>query len=400
MGALYRYVPIWDSTYAPSRQLEYKLLDALKEGADVRKLRELFAKTDCKSLNEAKNNFTEYEINKAFEYCAKNNLLPQLKYLGHWRKNRSNYYAILSAVENGHASIIEYFVKETGFEPANTWVDVAAENGHINLVEYFINLGCDPTHTKNSPLKKSIKGGHVILIRYLIENCGCKPIEDDKVIEECAKFGNLGILKYLEQQGFRSQDGYVLDHAAENGHIDIVEYLIEKGCSPDISSLALATRRGHTDIVKYFINLGMDPRHDNDYVLTEAIESNNLELVKYLLSLGCDPRCESDIGLFIAIEHGYLELTMLLFNLGCQIRKQEFNTLDVALFHRELSVYYYVLMIMPKKEKYDYITNAQNNEKDLSTINEKLILDQTCKKNVLLKKILRPTSQHIQLIFI
>ena len=84
------------------------------------------------------------------------------------------------------------FLKELGYDftQNNMFIRYAASNGHLEIVKYLKEeCGCDPKVEDNQPMKKAASYGHLEVVKYLIEECECDPeiarqnTSNEKIIE-------------------------------------------------------------------------------------------------------------------------------------------------------------------------------------------------------------------------
>ena len=162
-----------------------------------------------------------------------------------------------------------------------------AKNGDLkNLIRSLRDTGLDPataTDTNGSNcLHWSAGGGHLDVVKYLIETCRCCP--------------NVG------QEGKRSfRDRTALHWASRNGHLDVAQYLLE-GCNADIEAATMdgttafcwASWQGHLDIMQFLYSQGCDVHAVNSFgcnaTLWAAQGEGGLEILKWLRDVGCHMR--------------------------------------------------------------------------------------------------------------
>ena len=158
--------------------------------------------------------------------------------------------------------------------PSLNPIEWAAFAGNLNILSLLIaEQNYDPkqkgTYAGRTLLHCACIGGHLDMVKYLIENHQLDPLSPDDVdktsLHYACEKGYLHIVKYLVDE--QSVDpAYVigtsmtpLQVACRNGHLDVVKFLIdEKGCSytqtihtdEDIETvpLYLACQYGHLDI--------------------------------------------------------------------------------------------------------------------------------------------------------
>jgi hypothetical protein len=184
-------------------------------------------------------------------------------------------------------------------------------------------------------------------------------------------YGTLTNVKQYIAEGVnpRTNDDSALITASDRGRLDIVKYLIELGCDPknqNGGALVWSASNGHQDLVEYLVGLGVDPRSQKDKALCYSAANKKFKTAKYLISLGCDPKAEG----YYAFE-------------WCND-----------------SIFDYLLAALHKRDRYNYLIENcvkhpwENYYKIF--VGEILTKNSVCKNN-LLKFILKPMSQHMQL---
>ena len=86
---------------------------------------------------------------------------------------------------------------------------------------------------------------------------------------------------------FQDKDNALIE-ASSGGHLDIVKYLVENGAdihAENDYALIWASNYGHLEVVKYLVENGANIHAENDEALRTARWNEDLEVVKYLESL-------------------------------------------------------------------------------------------------------------------
>ena len=305
--------------------------------------------------------------------------------------SRANYGStpLHYASQNGYMNIIQYLITEEGCDPtiSNNYglhpLHIASSRGHLTIVQCLINeFGCDPTtpsskpiyndcaciggHLDNTkcngidhgftPLHYASQGGHVNIIRYLVNELGCDPYTKScnygtLPLHMACLGGQLSATKYfIKEQKFnpniQNHHGYTPLHvASHHGHMDVILFLInEIDCNPNTRTtcnigglpLHLACLGGQLNVVKYFITeQNCDSvkycRNKNGFTpLHYASQGGRMNVIQYLITeLGCDPTTPDNYGslpLHIACLYGHLSVTKyLITKQKCNPNKQKNN---------------------------------------------------------------------------
>ena len=288
------------------------------------------------------------------------------------------------ASDSGHMNIIQYLITELGCDPTisnNTGslpLHFACLRGRLNTVQCLINeFGCDPTAPSSkrlhhvcrcvgghlndekcveyehglTPLHYASEGGHVNIIRYLIDVLGCEPYtksyDGALPLHRACFSGQINAIKYYINEhkfnpNIQDQRGSTpLHYASEGGHMNIIQYLItELGCNPNIrnnnGSLPLhrACLDGHLNVIKYFM-IYYPTYKQNRFIRCQSSISSNFDSLPlriasvngvttyFITEQNCDPvkYCQDNGGftpLHYAAEGGHVNIIQyLITELGC-----------------------------------------------------------------------------------
>ena len=184
---------------------------------------------------------------------------------------------------------------------------VAALHGQTDIVRYLVEEeGCKVESRngyENTPLHRAANGGHLDIVKYLIEERKCNVMcicrWKRTPLHNACKHGRLEVVKYLLPKVDSSAKDSVLQLtplqlAAEWGTAEVVQCMIDYGVdykSTDSESkytlLHLAAYGGKLDIVKYLKErVGYDPMikdKENKTPLHSACAGGQLHVVKYLV---------------------------------------------------------------------------------------------------------------------
>jgi hypothetical protein len=159
---------------------------------------------------------------------------------------------------------------------------------------------------------------------------------------------------------------------------------------------------GNLDLVKKYVESGYDyyPYIINECLLRIVIDERRMDIIQYLVNLGADPLAYYGHSMSWCIEHD--ALTLFTYLLASLTKRKRFVYIQSQMeFEKILEEVMNDDGIGSSHASEERLSIPQSHEKKcLSTLRPKIILDNILKKNIFIKKILSPTSLHIQLIFI
>ena len=215
---------------------------------------------------------------------------------------------------------------------------LAAEGGHLDILKYLIEekgvklhfaVGRSIKEWGVSPVLTASCGGHLHVVRYLLEKYGCNISQNDRavILFYTCLVGHTDIVTYLITEAdydphCSSTLGFsCLDAACWGGHLDVVKYLVDTHhCDPlcpdenKSTPLHMAASSGRLEVVRFFIeNIKWDPNCWHHYETTplhSASKGGHLDVVKYLVDTHhCDPLCpahdeDKSTPLHLAVSNG------------------------------------------------------------------------------------------------
>jgi ankyrin repeat protein len=223
--------------------------------------------------------------------------------------------AILIAVKNGYAGIVEFLLKAgADIESADnrtTLLILAAENGYADVVEILIKAGAKKDvrgRFNKTALTMAARKGHIDIVRILVLAGAQKNL----------KYGN--------------DDGTPLVMAARGGHVDIIEFLIDNGADQAIDdmdhpALNAAIDNNHKSVVDFFLKKGVEKEIINNSFIYAAA-TDKMDMVELLISRGVDvntARKNRETALMGASKYSNLELCRFLVDKGAQKDKKDKN---------------------------------------------------------------------------
>ena len=189
------------------------------------------------------------------------------------------------AAGGGHLDIIKYLIEEKGVEP------------HFNRKE---KVGVPPVLTASC-------GGHLHVMKFLLEKHGCNISQGYRefILFLTCFVGHMDIVTYLiteaDYDPHFTHESSCLETACWGGHLDVVKYLVDTHhCDPlKDNSLSLAALNGRLEIVSYIAAFAKNYSHSIITIESknEALESvafyGHLEVTKFFIEdMKCDPNCK------------------------------------------------------------------------------------------------------------
>ncbi|KAL3451657.1 ankyrin repeat-containing domain protein [Aspergillus insuetus] len=146
----------------------------------------------------------------------------------------------------------------------------AADQGDLQTLTYLLDFVPDATNPgpigDGTALLQAAKGGHIEIVRFLIEKSSPLDIHDNETLVAAAAGGHTEVLKIFMDEGAdvdaRDTDGYfLLWIASSHGHLDTVELLIEYGADVNLqhkncTAIDIARQRDREDIEKCILETG------------------------------------------------------------------------------------------------------------------------------------------------
>ena len=284
--------------------------------------------------------------------------------------NKQGMSCLHLAAKYGHFEIVQYLIQNTTANLAQEDIYgkspsyIAAEAGHFRILKCMVDRDKSCAFYKTSKkillqnkkyargstlLHATSHGGHLEILEYLIQSCGCDYccIDDDGIYPlyiacemEQYKIAVFLMDKFRCDPNKRIINGRTCLHAAcTSGSSSFFENLFGRfGCSYDcvdnegITPLYIACEIGNITVVKLLINKNCDvthKRYDGRSYLHAASSSGNLHIIQLLVNkFNQELNCKDNAGitpLNIACEKGYLELTKyFVAGNGCKPSKECF----------------------------------------------------------------------------
>jgi hypothetical protein len=114
----------------------------------------------------------------------------------------NEFIALVSAVENGHVDVVDYFLQHAMFDPSagdNIAVRMAARNGHLAVVERLLqDKRVDPSADENYAVRFASLEGHLAVVERLLQDPRVDPSADDNyAVRWAAHYGRFTIVDRL-----------------------------------------------------------------------------------------------------------------------------------------------------------------------------------------------------------
>ncbi len=258
----------------------------------------------------------------------------------------------ISANDGLKAVAIINQLSEVQLSVLNKKVDLinrAAYLGNQPIVEALLKKNIDVNYKGSddyTPLLRAAQGGHMKLVKYLVEKGGDIKYtnintHNENIIHWVAYWGDLKFLEELYAKGFNidqanNNNVTPLAKAASKGHFEIVKFLYEKGAKIDIADhqgntlMIMACEASSFQIVKFLHEKGADINvvAKNGYtallLASRCLGSidESRDIINYLVKNGADINVKAE-NAYTVITHlagmGELETIKLLHKKGVDI---------------------------------------------------------------------------------
>ena len=247
---------------------------------------------------------------------------------------------MMIAAGNGHVEILQLFIDNlpsiiTRSTPRSSHLlGYAAKRGQLDVVKFLIAQGAQVGHIDdmgrdNLVLQSAIAGGHLPVVKYLVELCNFKDLTQDLalgLLHSATTAGHLEVVKYLVNCGAdftRPPLGHVSEHgppsaletAINMGHEEIASFFLEnappeladsvsvigwnsilKPCLRDAYPYPWPSPWGNPHISQMILaridleaQLTATTPLGQSNLLAVAAETGDLSLTQRLLDMGCKP---------------------------------------------------------------------------------------------------------------
>ncbi len=241
--------------------------------------------------------------------------------------NQDRQTALMVAVKGNYAPVVSALIQggaDVGVQDpkGRSALGLAAESGRLEIVRTMLADGvpADPKDKPVSPLVRASRGGHLEIIRLLLD-AGADP-------NRISAYGNSS----------------ALTDAIEQNHLEVVALLLKAGAKVNTpvedkrTALHYAIRQKNPDLIQSLLKAGADV-NAQDYwggtVLHEAAESGSAKLVAQVIAAGADLNVplkrDRVTALMLAVPHP--ECLKLLLDAGADAslrNKEKKSALDLA----------------------------------------------------------------------
>ncbi|KDO16098.1 hypothetical protein SPRG_18366, partial [Saprolegnia parasitica CBS 223.65] len=163
-----------------------------------------------------------------------------------------------AAALGGHLRFLQYLVYEKGVDVSrmanftsgsrHLIMDRVASNGHVGVLAFLHEMEC--SGISSAALEGAMKHHHLDTIAFLFKHFPHLAIPE-KATLYAARYGHLGLLRYLVTQRQAPCPPRVMDVAAYKGHRHIVKFLHKQQTGCTTMAMDAAACAGHLDIVKF-----------------------------------------------------------------------------------------------------------------------------------------------------
>ncbi|GLC48756.1 hypothetical protein PLESTB_000133400 [Pleodorina starrii] len=205
-----------------------------------------------------------------------------------------------------------------GYPPKSRACEFALEAGDGDVVKARLQW----LRGRGYPLEAEVADaavdlGNLAALRFLMEQVGVRPSDDQFILPDAARQGHLAVLQYLHARGVRIQPLSVAVEAARAGLLPLVAWAVEVlGVAPADSATTLldhAARSGNLELMAWLHVRGWALRLS---AIPDGAASGCEEALEWLVERGCP--FPLDGGAYhVAAGKGDLAMLRCLHRLGC-----------------------------------------------------------------------------------
>eukprot|EP01127_Copromyxa_protea_P018698 TRINITY_DN5942_c0_g1_i1.p1 TRINITY_DN5942_c0_g1~~TRINITY_DN5942_c0_g1_i1.p1 ORF type:complete len:668 (-),score=42.23 TRINITY_DN5942_c0_g1_i1:77-2080(-) len=201
-------------------------------------------------------------------------------------------------------------------------IQLAAQSGHSQIVEILLKDGrSDPNRALGNPLVCACAYGDTKVVQMLLADSRVDPtVRDNLPLSRACEQNAIDVVKLLLAIPAVNPHGgnKPLLSACAGGHLEIVKILINEHNAdpvmPENQPFFNACYSGNLELVKFLLTLGsVDPSVPDGTPFQIAAQMNHPEIVKFLLQdPRIDPAVRSNYSLDISACSGFMEITKML----------------------------------------------------------------------------------------
>jgi len=223
---------------------------------------------------------------------------------------------------------------------------LACKHGHLELAKFFFENGAlisdrdRDVKRQGNALHYAAWGGHLELVKWLIDDCGASLDAVDIVGNTALLYavygGHRHVVDELLSRGRSLQEHNSKNHtallqAACGGHLELVKWLLEQGFSLDEgdldgnTSLLFAAWGGHLELIHFLLENGsslQEENHNGHSIFLSAANGGRVQIVEWLLDQGfslTETNNNGDTALLLAAYGGHRNLVERLLELGATL---------------------------------------------------------------------------------
>jgi ankyrin repeat protein len=193
-------------------------------------------------------------------------------------------------------------------------------------------------------LRRSSDNGHIIIVKFLVENGANIHADNDYALRRSSENGHIIIVKFLVENGtnIHADNDYALRWSSRNGHIEVVQFLIDKGANIHANNdyaLIWSSYNGHIGVVQFLIEKGANIHAENDEALKSSGYHGQIEVVKFLIENGANIHTGGDCVLILSSDNRHIEVVKFLLNSDLEYFSKNQKAINVVKKHKLIEFY-------------------------------------------------------------
>lgn len=185
-----------------------------------------------------------------------------------------------TAASFGYLNVLQWLHADGYYNFTTITISMAACSGSLELVKWLREKQCPWNVTTT---ESAACGGNVELLEWLVMN-GC-PIDYDRCAYSASETGSLGILQWLNTNGYKITPPLPAINAS-HGHLEVLQWMKEEVvCKWDEQQIcSAAARGGQWEVIKWAMENGCTP---NEKSCEQAVYGEHFEVLQWLRNNGC-----------------------------------------------------------------------------------------------------------------